>query len=209
MKNTLKNYLAGAFLLSSLTMISCVDEGEGSGPTTRSSETDGTTGDSRTNSDTGSDGGLGSDSDSSTDTSSDNDDTASSSSSSKYASFEKKAFDLVNDYRATKNLPALIYVEAISSVCRGHSENMANGSVSFSHDGFDSRGTALSSTVGWTTIGENIAYNYDSNPSQKAVTGWIGSPGHEANMTGNFTKAGMGVAKASDGRYYLTQIFIR
>ncbi|PCJ62382.1 MAG: hypothetical protein COA79_04765, partial [Planctomycetota bacterium] len=154
--------------------------------------------------------GLGEDSSSSSSSdSSSNDSSSTSSSSSEYAAMEKKAHDLVNDYRATKGLSALTLVESISSVCRAHSEDMATIKV-LSHDGFDGRADTLQTTVGWTGIAENVAFNNGfSDPEQTAVTGWIGSPGHEVNMSGNFTKTGMGVAKNADGSYYFTQIFIR
>ena len=133
-----------------------------------------------------------------------------SSSDSSMSAFESKAFNLVNEYRATKGLSPLSLDTEISNVSRGHSANMSNGSVAFGHDGFTERGTVLQASVGWAGIAENVAYNggFD-DPATVAVNGWIGSPGHEVNMTGNYTKTGMGVAISSNGSYYFTQIFIK
>lgn len=162
---------------------------------------------------------LGSDSSDSSNPSLGSDDSSSSSSSSSssdsnsssgVSAFEDKAFDLVNEYRVSKGLSPLVWSSEIASVARGHSANMADGSVPFSHEGFDSRGTTLQATVGWSAIAENVAFNNGyADPATVAVNGWINSSGHEANMSGNFTKTGMGVAISSDGSYYFTQIFIR
>lgn len=157
--------------------------------------------------DNGSNPSLGSDDSSSSSSSTSSSD---SNASSNVSTFENKAFELVNDYRASKGLSPLTWNSEIASVCRGHSTNMANGSVPFSHEGFDERGTTLQATVGWSGIAENVAFNNGySDPATVAVNGWINSSGHEANMSGNFTKTGMGVAISSDGSYYFTQIFIR
>lgn len=133
-----------------------------------------------------------------------------SNATSSVSAYENKAFDLVNEYRASKGKPALVWSSEIANVARGHSENMSDGSVAFGHDGFATRGETLQATVGWTSIGENVAVNNGfDDPATVAVNGWIGSPGHEANMVGNYTKTGMGVAISSDGSYYFTQIFIK
>jgi len=41
-----------------------------------------------------------------------------------------------------------------------------------------------------------------------AVDGWLGSPHHRENIEGNFDRTGVGVARARDGTWYYTQIFI-
>jgi len=60
-------------------------------------------------------------------------------------------------------------------------------------------------TSGWS--GENIAMGY-SSPSQ-VVRGWINSPGHYANMMGNYKYIGVGDTSAIGGSPYWTQQFNR
>lgn len=133
-----------------------------------------------------------------------------SNANSSVSEFENSAFEQVNEYRSTKGLAALTWSSEIANVSREHSVNMSNGSVAFGHDGFSTRSATLQTTVGWSGIAENVAFNNGhADPATTAVTGWINSPGHEANMVGNYTKTGMGVAISSDGSYYFTQIFIK
>lgn len=196
------SYCLGFVLLSGCSL------GDGGSETsvrtpTNSSNNDGSTLGNDSNSDD-SDPSLGSN-DSGNDT-----DSSDSNSTSSVSAFEDKAFELVNDYRASKGLSALTWSSEIADVCREHSVNMSNGTVPFGHDGFTARGVTLQTTVGWSTIAENVAFNNGfADPATTAVNGWINSPGHETNMTGNYTKTGMGVAISSDGSYYFTQIFIR
>ena len=48
-----------------------------------------------------------------------------------------------------------------------------------------------------------------SNPGEKAVVGWINSPGHHKNIVGDFNLTGIGIAKNNEGKYYFNQIFIK
>jgi uncharacterized protein YkwD len=54
-------------------------------------------------------------------------------------------------------------------------------------------------------VGENVAYGY---PTGTAVTaGWMGSPGHRANiLKPEFRLIGVGAAQGSDGRWYAAQV---
>lgn len=58
--------------------------------------------------------------------------------------------------------------------------------------------------AGWRSYGENVAYGYTA---QKVTRAWLDSPGHRQNMLGNFNRAGFGVACASNGQPYYTQVF--
>lgn len=158
---------------------------------------------------------LGNDSNSSNDSNptlgadgSSSDSSSSSSDSSELSAMEQSAFNKVNEYRASKGLAALTWSANIANISREHSVDMAAIST-LSHDGFDARAATLQAS-GAISVGENVAYNAGfADPASTAVTGWINSPGHEANMVGNYTKTGMGVAISSNGSYYFTQIFTR
>ena len=124
------------------------------------------------------------------------------------AALEQSVFNQINNYRASQGLPALTRNSAIENQARIHSQNMANGTVPFGHTGFSERVKAIG--IPYRAAGENVAYNQGySDPATIAVQGWLKSPGHLANIKGNYEKTGIGVASNSRGAIYFTQIFLR
>ena len=98
-------------------------------------------------------------------------------------------------------------------MARQHSSNMAQQNF-FNHvgpDGMDTTDRArLSGVNDWRALGENIAYNqgYD-DPAAFAVERWMLSAKHRANiLRGEFNRSAIGAARTSDGRVYMTQVFI-
>ncbi|MEH2238639.1 CAP domain-containing protein [Nostoc sp.] len=124
------------------------------------------------------------------------------------AALEQSVFNQINNYRVSQGLPALTRNSAIDNQARIHSQNMANGTVTFGHTGFSERIRAIG--ISYRAAGENVAYNQGySDPATIAVQGWLKSPGHLANIKGNYDKTGIGVASNSKGEIYFTQIFLR
>jgi uncharacterized protein YkwD len=96
---------------------------------------------------------------------------------------------------------------------------MAKGIDPFAHE--DSKGRPAATDMmrerigpyGW--FGENIMYEYRSrgpfNPesfAKTAVTGWLESPGHRANiLSPDFDRSGIGVA-LNGTTAYATQVFM-
>lgn len=121
---------------------------------------------------------------------------------------EKEVHQQVNQHRKNKNLPPLNLHPQISDQARIHSQNMAQGKVIFSHNGFKERVQAIK--LPYRSVAENVAYNMGfTDPVSHAVIGWIESPGHRQNMEGEFNLTGIGIAKNAQGEYYFTQIFMR
>ncbi|MEH2063284.1 MAG: CAP domain-containing protein [Nostoc sp.] len=124
------------------------------------------------------------------------------------ATLEQSIFNQINNYRASQGLPALTRNSAIDNQVRIHSQNMANRTVPFGHNGFAQR--VIATGISYKAAGENVAFNQGySDPATVAVQGWLKSPGHLANIRGNYNKTGIGVAKNSQGEIYFTQMFIR
>ncbi|WP_414690122.1 CAP domain-containing protein [Nostoc sp.] len=124
------------------------------------------------------------------------------------AALEEAVFKQINDYRVSQGLKNLTRNSAIDNRARIHSQDMAKGKVPFGHTGFSERVKAVG--IPYSSAGENVAYNLGySDPVTKAVQGWLKSPGHLANIRGNFEKTGIGVASNSRGEIYFTQIFFR
>lgn len=126
------------------------------------------------------------------------------------ASLEAEVLRQVNQYRASKKLPPLKMDATISQQARLHSQNMASGTVPFSHNGFDQRVKAIGKTIAWSGVAENVAYNMGyADPVTQAVKGWIKSDGHRRNMEGNYNLTGIGIAQNAKGEFYFTQIFVK
>ena len=127
--------------------------------------------------------------------------------------FERRAFELINDERRARGQEPLRWDADLNRLARQHSENMARQNF-FSHtdrDGLDTADrAAVGGVCGWRAIAENIAYNQGfDDPVAFAVERWMQSAKHRENILRNaFTHAGIGVARAADGRVYFTQVFV-
>lgn len=127
---------------------------------------------------------------------------------------ERRAFDLINMERQRRGLRPLAWDGGLVRLARYHSQNMARGGF-LSHvdrDGLDLKGRAqVLGLHGWSTLGENIAYNQGySDPTGFAVERWMVSEKHRENaLNSDYTHAAVGIARASDGTYYFTQVFMR
>jgi uncharacterized protein YkwD len=136
--------------------------------------------------------------------------TVSQNSVSPQAALEQAVHTQVNAYRAQQGLSPLSLDVRMSEIARQHSEDMASGGVPFGHNGFEQRIQAIARTIPYRTAGENVAYNQGYRDSvAQAVEGWINSPGHRANLEGDFEVTGVGIARTTDGKYYFTQLFVR
>jgi uncharacterized protein YkwD len=123
---------------------------------------------------------------------------------------EQRVHTLINQYRAENGLVPLTLSDVITTQARAHSRNMADGSVPFSHDGFDDRVAAISAQIPISGAAENVAMNSGySDPARIAYDGWLKSEGHRNNIEGNYDLTGIGVYQASGGSYYLTQLFAK
>lgn len=123
---------------------------------------------------------------------------------------EQKVIDLVNQQRAWNGLPALKANWELSRVARYKSQDMINKHY-FAHQSptYGSPFNMMESFgIRFSAAGENIAYG--QRTPQEVMNGWMNSPGHKANiLSGVYNQIGVGVAKASNGTFYWTQMFIK
>lgn len=123
------------------------------------------------------------------------------------STIEEEIFTLVNEYRFERGLRLLVLEENASLLALQHSQNMADGSVDFGHDGFEERADTLFEETGANGAGENVAWGQRS--ADEVMESWINSEGHRENIEGDFTHIGIGVANDAEGVPFYTQIFLR
>lgn len=118
-----------------------------------------------------------------------------------------------NEYRATQNLGPLRAQPALTAAAQKFAEFMAR-TGEFDHRAGGTTPMQRAKAEGYQAmyLAENIAWNSypPDTPSlaQDFVTGWINSPGHQANMRSETaSEIGIGVARGPDGRNYAVQVF--
>jgi len=106
-------------------------------------------------------------------------------------------------------LKPLHYNDEIAAVARQHSRNMSRGIVGHGHEGAEERSRSLGRIISYREFGENVAGNNSNAAStaQAALSGWLNSPNHRANIEGNFDTTGIGVARGGS-TFFFTQIFL-
>jgi uncharacterized protein YkwD len=124
-----------------------------------------------------------------------------------YSPIELETLALINDYRLSVGLNALEKINYISAKSEVHDNYMITNNV-VNHDGFVERSDKIIKNLGAKTVGENIAYNY--NTPEAAVAAWLKSPGHKENIVGNYTHFGISIRENSvTGKKYYTNIFAK
>lgn len=121
---------------------------------------------------------------------------------------EQEIFELVNNQRIENGLTALLIDEEVQNVARIKANEMVEQNY-FSHTSptYGSPFEMLKSfQISYKVAGENIAGN---SSSSKAVTAWMNSEGHKANiLSNNYNYCGVGVVDSSKyGKLYV-QIFV-
>lgn len=124
----------------------------------------------------------------------------------KEISMTDQILSLVNTHRKTKGLNTLKRNTTADKLANEHCDYMISKNK-ISHDNFSSRTKKLRNNENAKSIGENVAYGY--NTAQKVVDGWLNSSGHKENIEGDFTHTGIAAVKNPDGTYYFTQLFYR
>ena len=124
-----------------------------------------------------------------------------------YNNTEVELASAINEYRLSVGLNELQTVNHISYKSREHNDYMITNKV-VNHDLFEERSQNIIEVLGAVKVNENIAYNYTT--SAGALHAWLQSPGHKANIEGDFTHFGVSVTEDSvTGKKYYTNIFIK
>lgn len=124
-----------------------------------------------------------------------------------YSANEIETLDLVNNYRKSIGLNALVKINFISLKSEEHAKYMIANNV-VNHNDFVSRSNEIIKVLGARNVSENIAYNYQT-PSG-AFDAWLKSPSHKENIIGDFTHFGISIRQdAATGKKYYVNIFAK
>lgn len=104
-----------------------------------------------------------------------------------------------NQNRAANGLPPLVANTAMNSVSQGWAQQMAAEQNMYHNPNYSKQIPG-----GWSRAAENVAYGYSPD---SVTTGWMNSPGHRANILGDYTDIGIGAYKDGNGRWWYVQNF--
>ena len=124
----------------------------------------------------------------------------------------RQLFDAVNKQRTAASLPALQASQELASSAQAHSDKMVAGTF------LSTRGSDEPSVVNRMTtngvktlkLGEDVVRikTRSDRLAEETVGVWMDAAADRKNiLSASFTKAGVGVARAADGDYYLTEDF--
>lgn len=132
---------------------------------------------------------------------------------------EAAIVEMTNAYRGRQQLSGLKPNDALAEAARAYAVFLARtGEFSHTADGRGVGDRIAATGYAWCQVGENLAMHVDSRGFQsdalaeKAVEGWINSPGHHANIVApHMTEIGVGVASAPgrDPKFVSVQLFAR
>jgi uncharacterized protein YkwD len=119
---------------------------------------------------------------------------------------ERRSLALLNAFRKENGKPPLKASQLLLGIARQHSQAMSDGKVPFGHSGFDKRAKKVPHVLG---VAENVVYSMGHPDAVKnLMQGWINSPGHRANMLGDYTAVGIGLMHRGS-TWYGTQFFAK
>jgi uncharacterized protein YkwD len=130
----------------------------------------------------------------------------------RFAELEADFHDRVNEVRSSRNLIALRRLPEIDRIARAHSQDMAQRRY-LSHVSPEGRNPVdrlhAGGVTGFTLAAENAGLTSRGDPNSEILQGWLHSDEHRRNLYAPpFNATGVGVARAPDGTYYYTQLYV-
>jgi uncharacterized protein YkwD len=129
-----------------------------------------------------------------------------------HAALEARFYAEVNAVRAQRHLIPLDRDESLDAVARAHSADMASRRY-LSHVNPEGRNPLeriqAAGISGFTLAAENAGQTTFADPNDEILRGWIASPDHRRNLySPPFNRTGIGFARAADGTWYVTQLYV-
>jgi uncharacterized protein YkwD len=127
--------------------------------------------------------------------------------------FAYRIFRKINELRVARGAPALIWSNALAACAR--EQSLRKAELRFPGHNDPERGDVSArlnrAGIKWTRCGENLFMERGwEDPVNFAVTfWWYSTSGHQQNLlTPEFRESAIGVVKADDGSFFVTQIFV-
>jgi hypothetical protein len=114
---------------------------------------------------------------------------------------EARFLELINADRAANGLAPLSYRLDVVPVARGWTDRMVAEQRLYHNPSMSSQMPG-----DWISIGENVGYG---GGVERLHTAFMNSPGHRANVLGDFHSAGIGVSTDGKGTMWVTVNFIK
>lgn len=118
----------------------------------------------------------------------------------------------VNTERERHHLIPLTRDAGLDAVARAHSADMARRGylAHVNPEGMNPLDRIQAAGIrGFTLAAENAGLTDHADPSAEILRGWIDSPIHANNLYAPpWNRTGVGVARAPDGRIYVTQLYL-
>ncbi|KAJ2778893.1 hypothetical protein H4R18_004320 [Coemansia javaensis] len=128
---------------------------------------------------------------------------ASQSAPSYTSDWQSQMLQQLNAIRASVGRPPVSIDQRLNAMAQEHSNYQASAATMTHSDPSGSLGSRCSQYgIDWQGVAENVAWNYKDVTS--VVEGWKESPGHYANMIGDYNVVGFGVTDL-----YWTQDFAK
>ena len=129
-----------------------------------------------------------------------------------FSALEATFVELVSGFRASQHLIPMRRLPEIDRVARAHSEDMAQRSY-LSHvspEGLNPVDRLHGGGVsGFSLAAENAGMTSRPDPNTEIFQGWLHSADHRRNLVAPpFNATGVGIARAADGTFYYTQLYI-
>jgi uncharacterized protein YkwD len=127
--------------------------------------------------------------------------------------FAHRIFQKLNDLRVARETPALIWSDVIAGCAR--EQSMRKAQLRFPGHDDPERGDVAArlnrAGIHWARCGENLftENGWDDPVNFAVVFWWYSTSGHQQNLlTPEYTESAVGVVKAEDGTFFVTQIFV-
>lgn len=117
--------------------------------------------------------------------------------------YETSVYNNTNIQRARYDRVALRGAKCLDTFAERHAKRMADDQRMY-HQQL----RPILETCKLTMVGENVAYGYSNGKA--AVSAWMKSPGHKANiLNSTYRLIAVGASQDEDGRWYVAQVFGR
>lgn len=113
---------------------------------------------------------------------------------------EARFLNLINQERTSRSLAPLTVYSDLVDDAQSHTDTMLSQNKLFHNPNLGSV------TTGWYALGENVGYGYGVEGLHNA---FMNSPGHRANILGDYNYVGIGVSNESDGTMWVTVVFMK